>query len=124
MVTHMKTTLDISDHIFRRTKKLADREGKTFRTVVEEALVVRLDAREQAAQPNILHIPTVSGEITPEFAHAPWEQIRDELYAYPSPAHRAASLSPLALAAEPTAAYVASHVASPVSPRTKKRKPA
>jgi hypothetical protein len=83
MVTHMKTTLEISDNLFRRAKKLAEREGKTFKAVVEEALVTRLEAREQAAAPYLLEIPVVSGEITPEFLNAPWEKIRDELYAYP-----------------------------------------
>lgn len=83
MVTHMKTTLEISDNIFRRAKKLAEREGKTFRAVIEEALVTRLEAREQAAAPYLLEIPVVSGEITPEFLNAPWEKIRDELYVYP-----------------------------------------
>ncbi len=83
MVTHMKTTLEISDNLFRRAKKLAEREGKTFKTVVEEALVTRLEAREQAAAPYLLEIPVVSGEIAPEFLNAPWEKIRDELYVYP-----------------------------------------
>jgi hypothetical protein len=83
MVTHMKTTLEISDNLFRRAKKLAEREGKTFKAVIEEALVTRLEAREQAAAPYLLEIPVVSGEITPEFLNAPWEKIRDELYVYP-----------------------------------------
>ena len=83
MVTHMKTTLEISDNLFRRAKKLAEREGKTFKAVIEEALVTRLEAREQAAAPYLLEIPVVSGEIAPEFLNAPWEKIRDELYAYP-----------------------------------------
>jgi len=83
MVTHMKTTLEISDNLFRRAKKLAEREGKTFKAVVEEALVTRLEVREQAAAPYLLEIPVVSGEITPEFLNAPWEKIRDALYAYP-----------------------------------------
>ncbi len=83
MVTHMKTTLEISDNLFRRTKKLAEREGKTFKSIVEEALVTRLEAREKAAVPYLLDIPTVSGEVAPEFLNAPWERIRDEIYAYP-----------------------------------------
>ena len=83
MVTHMKTTLEISDNLFRRAKKLAEREGKTFKAVIEEALVTRLEARERAAAPYVLEIPVVSGEIAPEFLNAPWEKIRDELYVYP-----------------------------------------
>ncbi len=83
MVAHMKTTLEISDNLFRRAKKLAEKEGKTFKTVVEEALVTRLEAREQVSAPYQLDIPVVSGEIHPEFVNAPWDKIRDEIYPYP-----------------------------------------
>lgn len=80
----MKTTLDISDNLFRRTKKLAEREGKTFRAIVEESLATRLEAREPASSLYHLHFPTVKGELMPEFANAGWSKIRDEiLYPYP-----------------------------------------
>ena len=42
MGTHMKTTLEISDNLFRRVKQLAEREGKTFKAVIEKALVTAL----------------------------------------------------------------------------------
>jgi len=82
MVTQVKTTLEISDNLFRRAKQLAECEGKTFKAVIEKALVTRLEAREQAAAPDVLEIPVMSGEITLEFLNAPWEKIRDELYVY------------------------------------------
>ena len=82
MVTQMKTTLEISDNLFRRAKQLAEREGKTFNAVIEKALVTRLEAREQAAAPYLLEIPVMSGKITLEFLNAQWEKIRDELYVY------------------------------------------
>ncbi len=78
----MKTTFRISDNLYRRAKQLAEREGKTFKAVIEEALVTCLEAREQAAAPYLLEIPVMSGEIKPEFLNAPWEKIRDELYVY------------------------------------------
>ena len=45
----MKATLEISDNLFRRAKKLAEREGKTFEAVIEAALITRLEACERAA---------------------------------------------------------------------------
>jgi hypothetical protein len=33
--------------------------------------------------PSHLEIPVTSGEMTPEFLNASWEQIRDVLYVYP-----------------------------------------
>lgn len=82
----VKTTLDISDNLFRRARKLADREGKTFRAIVEESLAARLEAREPANKPYRLVLPSVKGEVMPEFADAGWNKIRDEiLYPYPFP---------------------------------------
>jgi len=79
----MKPTLEISDNLFRRAKKLGEREGKTFEEVIEAALITRLEACERAAMPYVLQIPVVSSEIAPEFLNAPWEKVRDEFYAYP-----------------------------------------
>ena len=114
MVTHMKTTLDISDNLFRRAKKLAAKEGKTFKTVVEEALVSRLEAREQSVTPYLLDIPVVSGEIAPAFVNAPWEKIRDEIYPYPFSSAQSAER-----VHEPSATYAAAakRSAKPVAKR-------
>lgn len=38
MGTHMKTTIEIADDVLVRAKRQAQREGKTLREVVEEAL--------------------------------------------------------------------------------------
>lgn len=78
MVTHMKTTLEISDNLSRRTKKLAQREGETFKSIV-----TRFEVREKAAVPYLLDIPIVSGEVAPEFLNVPWDRIRDEIHGYP-----------------------------------------
>ncbi len=74
----MKTTLEISDNLFRRAKKLADREGKTFRAIIEESLVTRLEAREPAVA-YTLQLPSVTGELSAEFANGGWDKIRDEV---------------------------------------------
>ena len=120
MVTHMKTTLEISDNLFRRAKKLAEREGKTFKAVIEEALVTRLEARERAAAPYVLEIPVVSGEIAPEFLNAPWEKIRDELYAYPflmPPVAAAVSVVSVVSAAKATKKPIHTTVTKPAGKR-------
>jgi hypothetical protein len=38
MGTHMKTTIDINDELFRCVRQLADDTGTTFRALVEEGL--------------------------------------------------------------------------------------
>lgn len=83
----MKPTLEISDNLFRRAKKLGEREGKTFEEVIEAAIeaasITCLEACERAAMTYVLQIPVVSSEIALEFLNAPWEKVRDEFYAYP-----------------------------------------
>ncbi len=46
MVSHMKTTVDIADDLLNRAKRQAQREKKTLKQVIEEAL-----RRQLAAEP-------------------------------------------------------------------------
>jgi hypothetical protein len=50
MVTHMKTTLEISEKLFRDAKEKALKRGKTFRQIVEEALNQFLYAEKPKAK--------------------------------------------------------------------------
>jgi len=79
-VTHMKTTLDISDDLFARSRKLAQREGTTLRAVVEEGLRLALKARAERP-PQSFQFPThAGGGLQPGFETASWSQIRDAIY--------------------------------------------
>ena len=83
-VTHMKTTIEISDDLFRRSRKAAQREGSTLRALVEEGL--RLVLQSRAGQtPATFHFPSVNGSgLTDEFQSAGWEQVRDAIHS-PTP---------------------------------------
>ncbi len=50
MVSHMKTTINISDSILLRSKELAAREGITLRELFEQALRRALEERERTAE--------------------------------------------------------------------------
>ena len=82
MVTHMKTTVEIADPVLERAKRLAQDQHTTLKAIIDEALRAFLDARP--AQPKFkLRDASFKGEghgLTPEFANATWEQIRDEIY--------------------------------------------
>jgi hypothetical protein len=54
----------------------------TTRSLVEQALAKLI---EEARQPGSFTLPDLSvpGGVTPEFADAPWEVIRDEIYPMP-----------------------------------------
>jgi cytidylate kinase len=47
MVSHMKTTINISDSILLRSKEVATREGITLRELFEQALRRALEERER-----------------------------------------------------------------------------
>ncbi len=76
----MKTTIEISDPLFARSRKLAQREGTTLRALVEEGLQLALQAR--AAKPESSFDLPVFGEggLRDEFQTAGWDAIRDTIY--------------------------------------------
>ena len=49
MGTHMKTTIDINDELFRCVRQLADDTGTTFRALVEEGLRQVVERRREEA---------------------------------------------------------------------------
>lgn len=51
MGAHMKTTIEISDDLLQRARRLADERGLTLRALVEEGLRLSLQARSEPAQP-------------------------------------------------------------------------
>jgi Bacterial antitoxin of type II TA system, VapB len=80
MVTHMKTTVDISDALLDDARKMADRRGVTLRALIEEGLrhVVKSGARRPRFT---LRDASFAGDgLSPEFADGDWERIREAVY--------------------------------------------
>ena len=78
----MKTTIELPDDLLERSKALARRENSTLKALIEEGL--RLAFRERThsrkpAAPFALQ-PFQGDGLSPEFAAAGWEKIRDEIY--------------------------------------------
>jgi len=66
----MKTTIEIADDLFARSRKLADRQGITLRALVEEGLrlALKAHARGEASE---FSLPTFGrGGLTPHYADA------------------------------------------------------
>jgi len=63
MGTHMKTTVDISDELFARARKVAEQQGTTLRRLIEEGLQLALDKRRPPSRS--FQLPTVRGETVP-----------------------------------------------------------
>lgn len=66
----MKTTIEISDELLARSRKVADRHGLTLRALVEEGLRLALKARA-APEGRPFSLPTFgAGGLTERYAEA------------------------------------------------------
>lgn len=77
----MKTTVDISDALFRRAKRHAKKAGLPLRALVEEGLRRVLDSETKAPP---YRLPDLSvGEPSDEspLDSMSWQELRDEIYA-------------------------------------------
>jgi hypothetical protein len=78
--TRMKTTIELPDDLLERSKALARRENSTLKALIEEGLHLALRARtrKRAAAPFAVQ-PFRGDGLSPEFADAGWEKLRDEI---------------------------------------------
>jgi hypothetical protein len=76
----MKTTLDLSDELLKRAKRLARRTGRPLRAVVEEGLRLAL-SESDSPKPYVLPDLSVgrAGDPNP-LASMSWQDLRDEIY--------------------------------------------
>ncbi len=80
-LTHMKTTVEISEDLFARTRAVALREGTTLRKLIEEGLRFALAQREETKADYRWPDLSVQGEgLAPEVEEGRWEPIRDRIY--------------------------------------------
>jgi Bacterial antitoxin of type II TA system, VapB len=76
----MKTTVEISDSLLDEVRRVASREGRTVRALVEEGLRRVLTERKRA-RVFLLRKATFKGKgLQPHAAGASWEPIRDTAY--------------------------------------------
>ena len=81
MVSRMKATVEISDQVFEEAKRAASAEGTTLRALVEDGLRRVLGERRARRHGFRLRKVTFRGDgISPEFAGASWDEIRDAAY--------------------------------------------
>jgi hypothetical protein len=81
-VTHIKTTIELPDDLLERSKAVARRENSTLKALIEEGLRLALRERTRSrkrAAPFAVQ-PFQGDGLSPEFAAAGWERIRDEIY--------------------------------------------
>jgi tRNA(Ile2) C34 agmatinyltransferase TiaS len=80
MVTHMKTTIEISDPLLEKARRVAAREGTTVRALVERGLrrVVEEGTPRRAFR---LRKASFKGRgLRPEAAELGWRRVRELAY--------------------------------------------
>jgi hypothetical protein len=76
----LKTTIDISDSLLRRARRLAAREGVTLRTLVERGLH-HVVAESRGGRPFKLRRASFKGTgLQSEFRDAKWDRLREAVY--------------------------------------------
>ena len=76
----MKTTIELPDDLLERSKAVARRENSTLKALIEEGLHLALRARRRKAAAPFVVQPFRGDGLSPEFADAGWEKLRDEIY--------------------------------------------
>ena len=76
----MKTTIDISDSLLRRAKRLAARRGLTLRAIVEQALDRELSVEESVSK-SPLRTHTFKGHgLQPGLSWSDWSALQSMSY--------------------------------------------
>ena len=72
----MKTTLDIADPLMAQVRRIAERDGETLRSLVEQGLRKVVAERSARPKPFKLRDVTVGGQgLRPEVAHLSMHEI-------------------------------------------------
>jgi hypothetical protein len=79
MASHMKTTIQIADSLFREARRVAREERTTLRALVEEGLRRAISERRSRRRKRFrLRRVTFKGRgLQPHLAGATWDQILD-----------------------------------------------
>jgi len=73
----MKTTIDIADDLFLRTKRLSKERGLPMRELISEGLLHVIQTWDQKPMPKIQRITFKGQGQCPEFQNGGWGAIRD-----------------------------------------------
>ena len=80
-LTHMKTTVDISDALFDSARRLAAQRGSTMRALIEEGLRAVLQAHRSAPRRYVLRDASVRGDgLVDGVELGDWSQVRTLIY--------------------------------------------
>jgi hypothetical protein len=77
----MKTTVEIAEGLFARTREVAQREGTTLRALIEEGLQTALSRREEKTLYRWPDLSVAGEGLSSGIEGGSWEPLRDRIYA-------------------------------------------
>ena len=80
MGTHMKTTIEISEALLQKAKRLAMRESTTLRELVEAGLRRVLEERQRKPSFTLRDVRVSGNGLQEGFQDASWSEIRGAAY--------------------------------------------
>ena len=75
MVSHMKTTIQIPDTLYKEMRKLAQREQRTIKAIVEESLRRTLSERQRSSPFRLRKASFKGNGLQPHLSGTSWDQI-------------------------------------------------
>lgn len=80
IVTHMKTTVEISDDLAEAARRLAAEENTTLRALIEAGLRRILDERQRVPTFRLRDASFAGKGLQAEFREVGWERFREAAY--------------------------------------------
>lgn len=80
MVTHMKTTVEISDALLEQAKALARREKVSLRTLIEDGLRTVLKTRRARSEFKLRDCSVDGNGLQSPYTEGEWDAIRKAAY--------------------------------------------
>ena len=80
MANHMKTTVEISNGLLEEARRLASREKKTVKALIDEGLRRIIAERKQKSAFKLRKASFKGDGLQPHAAGTSWERIRDMIY--------------------------------------------
>ena len=76
----MKTTIDITEDLALKAKKLAASKGTTLRAIIEDGIRLSLEAEQHAKKFHLIDRSVKGRGLQPEFEGKSWSDIREAAY--------------------------------------------
>lgn len=80
MLKHMRTSVDLSEAVLQRAKKLAKQRKTSMRALIEEGLRLLSDRQEAVSRYRLVDCSYGEGGMQPGIASEDWATLRDLVY--------------------------------------------